>query len=455
MTDDVLAAIRSVSDRALREISPPRTESVISADPQDTLLLDALAARADPGGVDLSGAKLRTTRRALLKLIRPSTEAQWAFNTDVHRALSQAMAAIRSERSGLDAVRAGLVSLEVLADAGSARVSDLQDAVNDRPTRAEFEALSGLVDRMNSESATRTDFDDAADRYNAGIDRLESMLHHQQHRVDDLAGAVGRLEAAVERSQGELARHRSVVDLAMRELRSSASEGGPDVDAATRPLDESYDQFYDEFEAALRGSREHLLEQQRQYLTMVSEVPGPVLDIGPGRGEWLQLLGDTGIEASGVDINSKFVAECTSRGLDVVHADAFDHLRSLPESSLGAITAFQVVEHLPFEALVDLLGLCLVALRPGGVLILETPNPSNLKVGAMTFWNDPSHVHPLPPSMFEFLVAWRGFTDVAIYFPNSGPQRSLVIDGVQSDELDDINWAMFGPLDYAIVARRP
>jgi len=198
-----------------------------------------------------------------------------------------------------------------------------------------------------------------------------------------------------------------------------------------------------------------VLARQREYVGLVTDLPGPVLDIGPGRGEWLELLREAGIQASGVDTNAEFVSGCTARGLDVVHADAFQHLKEIPEASLGAITAFQVVEHLPFEVLVDLLGLCLVALRPGGVLILETPNPSNLKVGAMTFWNDPSHVHPLPPHMLEFLLTWRGFVDTIVHFPDPDTVRELTIDGVESSELDDINWAMFGPLDYSIVARRP
>jgi len=423
MTDDVLAAIRSVSDRARNEITSSPSETHVEVDSREGLLLAALAARVDPGGVDLSEARLRTVRRALLKLIRPATESQSAFNADVHRAMAQVMDAVRADRTRLNAIGAGLTSVELFDDVADSRISQLEQLAGQKPTRTEFEALNGMV-------------------------------HHLGQRIDDLVDLVARVDARLERSQAELARHRAVVDLTMRELRATLPDEKPDVSAVTRPLDESYDRFYEDFEAALRGSREQLLAQQREYVDLVSDSPGPVLDIGPGRGEWLELLGEVGIEARGVDINSKFVEGCRSRGLDVVHGDAFDHLREIPECSLGAITAFQVVEHLPFESLVDLLGLCLVALRPGGVLIMETPNPSNLKVGAMTFWNDPSHVHPLPPHLLEFLVRWRGFVDVTTRFPGSDPRRALEIAGVESAELDDLNWAMFGPLDYAIVARR-
>jgi len=468
MADDALSAIRAVSEKALRDISPPVVKAAIAGDPQDDLLLAALAARVDPGGVDLSGARLRNTRRVLLKLVRPATESQWAFNADVERALSRTLAAIRAQKVDLDVVRAGLCSAEILADNTDARVGELEDAINGMSTRSEIESAERrhISEIESAERRHISEIESAERRHIAAVNELRGILdqqaskfdqvsNQQADRLDALASSVEKLAAAVERSQGELARHRAVVDLALRELRSSLPTDGPDLEAVTRPLDESYDRFYDDFESVFRGTREQVMERQREYLALVADIPGPVLDIGPGRGEWLELLRDAGISASGVDTNSEFVAGCTDRGLDVIHADAFDHLRKVPESSLGAITAFQVVEHLPFEVLVDLLGLCLVALRPGGVLILETPNPSNLKVGAMTFWNDPSHVHPLPPHMLEFLVKWRGFVDAKVHFPERAATQSLEIAGVDSGALDDINWAMFGPLDYAIVARRP
>jgi len=423
MADDILDSIRSVTDRAIERIAPGSLPAAPSAGPQQRLLLDAMAARVDPGGVPLSGVRLRTIRRVLLKLIRPSTESQWAFNLDVHRALSDALAGIRAEKASLDTVRAGLVSLEILAD-----------------TR---------------EASVRNDLDELRGSVGYRVDMLNESTVRLTERVEEMADSVERIAADLQRSRGELARHRAVVDLVLRELRSSENSDGPDIAAITRPLDDSYDSFYEDFESVFRGSREDVMKTQRPYIDLVADLPGPVLDIGPGRGEWLELLKDAGVESGGVEINAEFVASCHSRGLDVTHADAFDHLRAIPEASLGAITAFQVVEHLPFEQLVDLLGLCLVAMRPDAVLILETPNPSNLKVGSMSFWNDPSHIHPLPPGMLEFLVQWRGFTNTEVRFPPPPVSRALAIEGDDSRELDDINWAMFGPEDYAVVAYRP
>ncbi len=441
-TDNALAAIRSVTDRALAEIDPEATRVSAPLSSDQDLLLQSLATRSDPGGIDISGARLRTIRRVLLKLMRPSTEFQWGFNADVRRALLDLMTESRTRRSELDSTRAELASLELQAEAD----------------RREIHTLMKRVEVLDRQMARKVDTDSAHElevRLAALAGDLRGQLLHESTRVEEFETVGSDLRAQLERTRGDLDRHRAVLDMALRELRSARPDDAPDLSAVTRPLDESFDTFYQDLESALRGSRDQVMKSQRDYLNLVRDLPGPLLDIGPGRGEWLELLLDSGLEASGVDINALFVEECASRGLDVVHADAFDHLRSTPEGSLGAVTAFQVVEHLPFEALVDLLALCFVALKPGGVLIFETPNPSNLKVGAMSFWNDPSHVHPLPPHMLEFLVQWRGFVDVVIRFPEHPAPRSLDIGGAASRELDDINWAMFGPEDYAIVARRP
>jgi len=423
MADEVLDSIRVVTDRAIERIAPGSLPAAPIAGPQERLLLDAMAARIDPGGVPLSGVRLRTIRRVLLKLIRPSTESQWAFNLDVHRALSDALGEIRTGKASLDTVRSGLVSLEILADTREASV------------RKDLDELRGSVGYQ-------------IDMLNESTDRLAEQL-------ESLTTTVETLVVDLRQSRGELSRHRAVVDLVMREMRSTSSPDSPDVEVITQPLDESYDSFYADFESVFRGSREDIRRRQLEYVDLVADAPGPLLDIGPGRGEWLELLSEAGIEATGVDTNAEFVAVCRDRNLDVVHGDAFDHLRSVPEASLGAVTAFQVVEHLPFESLVDLLGLCLVALRPDGVLIVETPNPSNVNVGAASFWLDPSHVHPLPADMLEFLVKWRGFVDTSVHYPAPEVTRSLSGLGQPSSELDDLNRAMFGPMDYAVVARRP
>ena len=134
-----------------------------------------------------------------------------------------------------------------------------------------------------------------------------------------------------------------------------------------------------------------------------------MVDARCGRGEWLELLLDEGIPARGVDENALIVRQCRELGLDVIHGDAISHLESVPERTLSAVTAFHIVEHLSLPRHLQLLVAAHRALAPNGVLVLETPNPENLVVGAWTFHMDPSHMRPLPPTLLRFLLEAVGF----------------------------------------------
>jgi len=191
------------------------------------------------------------------------------------------------------------------------------------------------------------------------------------------------------------------------------------------------DALYVVFEDRFRGSREEIKGRVREHLGLVeavkaASVDGPVLDIGCGRGEWLELLREQGYAARGVDKNRIMVSECRTRGLDAVAGEAVDYLKSQEGEAFAAITGFHLVEHLPFDALIRLLDESLRGLKPGGVAVFETPNPENLVVGACNFYSDPTHRHPIPPALLSFLLESRGFENIEIrrlhpneYFLNS------------------------------------
>ncbi|MDN4035471.1 bifunctional 2-polyprenyl-6-hydroxyphenol methylase/3-demethylubiquinol 3-O-methyltransferase UbiG [Massilia sp. YIM B02443] len=172
--------------------------------------------------------------------------------------------------------------------------------------------------------------------------------------------------------------------------------------------------FYRAFEDRYRGSRETIKERLRAYAPFTAPLlqagaPARALDLGCGRGEWLELLGEQGFEAQGVDLDDGMLAACRERGLAARHQDALAALREQPEGSLALVSAFHLVEHLPFELVQDLIADALRALRPGGLLIMETPNPENLTVGATSFYRDPTHVRPLPPDLLGFAADHAGF----------------------------------------------
>lgn len=173
------------------------------------------------------------------------------------------------------------------------------------------------------------------------------------------------------------------------------------------------DQFYRAFEARFRGSRELIRQRLEVYLPLVTPLaknsPAKVLDVGCGRGEWIELLAAHGFDALGVDLDDGMLSEAQALGLNVAKQDALEALDAAPEGSLAIVSGFHIAEHLPFEVLSDLIKRAHRALRPGGLLILETPNAENLRVGTLSFHNDPTHVKPIPPQVMAFLGEYHGF----------------------------------------------
>ncbi|CAN7708061.1 class I SAM-dependent methyltransferase [Duganella sp. LjRoot269] len=172
--------------------------------------------------------------------------------------------------------------------------------------------------------------------------------------------------------------------------------------------------FYRAFEDRYRGARAIIKDRLRAYLPFIAPLatlqqPPAALDLGCGRGEWLELLGEQGFHARGVDLDEGMLAACRERGLDVELGDAIACLRALPDRSLALVSAFHLVEHIPFELLQALVAEAQRVLLPGGLLIMETPNPENLVVGASSFYLDPTHLRPLPPQLLAFVTEFGGF----------------------------------------------
>ena len=216
--------------------------------------------------------------------------------------------------------------------------------------------------------------------------------------------------------------------------------------------------IYAGIEDVFRGDSVTVLGGQNRYKEYLGSVSAefPLLDLGCGRGEWLKSLSDEGIPASGIDSNEWFVDQCRTNGLAVEHGDIFDHIRQLPDESLGAITLFQVVEHLPFVRVLQLFDEACRTLITGGVLIAEVPNAKNLRVGSGTFWIDPTHERPWYPELLEFLARQAGFAQVSGQYANPlRPEPDLTdlpvsVRGV----INSFYEAIDGPADYAVVAYR-
>ena len=215
--------------------------------------------------------------------------------------------------------------------------------------------------------------------------------------------------------------------------------------------------MYVSFEDRFRGDRADIKQRVAVYLPMieaaqVGTLDAPIVDVGCGRGEWLELLKERSLTARGVDLNRIMVNECRERGFEVVEADALHYLRELPDNSLGAVTGMHIIEHLPLPTLIALLDESLRVLRPGGLAIFETPNPENLVVGACNFYMDPTHHNPLPPPMVEYLIEARGFVRVEIRRWRQGLQDSLQFLPAETSGATELNLLIRMAKDYYFAA---
>ena len=184
-----------------------------------------------------------------------------------------------------------------------------------------------------------------------------------------------------------------------------------------------FDEYYLNFENKFRGSRESILKRYESYLDYVpflnNHTDQKSLDIGCGRGEWVQLLQNKGIESHGIDQNPMMLKLAYDNELkNIQNVDAFEYLKNVKKNTFDLITAFHIIEHIPFEKLVYLLQEIKRVAKPNATMLLETPNPNNLQVAACNFYTDPTHLNPLPANMIQFLVEYIGFVDVKVHYLN-------------------------------------
>jgi SAM-dependent methyltransferase len=210
------------------------------------------------------------------------------------------------------------------------------------------------------------------------------------------------------------------------------------------------DIFYAKFEDRFRGSEKLITERLEDYLPLfinskVDFSKSPVLDIGSGRGEFLQLLKLHKINAVGLDINYDMVKRSKEKGLEVAQGDALEYLESGGSQRFGAVTGFHIVEHIPFDALMKIFSVAHRSLKSNGFVLFETPNPENVTVGSSGFYMDPSHLNPLPPQLLAFALETCGFRKVEIMrlHPSVRPEDLHLHEQIAN--------YFYGALDYAVI----
>ena len=396
-------------------------------------------------------------------VVGPYLQRQLAFNSLLVDHINRNAAARREAHRSAEATAAGLrQQLAALAEFEARLMQYLQQVTayvdtKDRDTAGGALVLNASLSGLAENLAKRWESMSAREQ------RFRSQTDALTAAHDDLRSTIGPLQ------QGFMT--------LKRELETLAAAGGPpSTDPGSRipaPEAPSGDAFapaldaykYVGFEDRFRGSREVIRARLESYLPLF-EGKADVLDVGCGRGEFLDLLAAHGIAARGIDLNHEMAESCRARGLDVTEADAVGYLTSLADGSLGGVFSAQVVEHLHPGYLLRFLELAFYKLRPGGRLVLETLNPACWVAFFESYIRDITHVWPLHPDTLKYLVVASGFTTATVEFRSPVPEQDrlqpIAVPAGAPAELSDLaeafnanveklNSRMFTYLDYAVI----
>jgi O-antigen chain-terminating methyltransferase len=402
---------------------------------------------------------LNSTIQRLKRLVSRALDWHVREQVEFNRAM---VACVQSTIEALNDANRGLAGY-------SARIDGLREEFNLAFHELRNEAQQ-LVDVRTHWSQWRVDWENKLAANEIHFLKSVAELHGSfQHRVtlmdanyrEQVKAHHANFEAAMVRQSEEIHKrfwadldrirteYETLIHAELRLARQKASLArvADQVAGSAPPEFENIDWL--KFAEKFRGSESAVRERQQIYAARFGN-HAPVLDIGCGRGETLEVFREAGIVARGIDLNDDSIALCRNKGLDAEKADMFAYLDSLADSSFGGAVCCQVVEHLPPERLPEMIRLLHDKLRAGALMAIETPNPECLAIFATHFYIDPTHRHPIPPALLSFYLEEAGFGRIEVerLYPavDAMPSLAELPEAFQKD--------FFGSLDYAIFATR-
>ena len=390
----------------------------------------------------------RTVARVLDWHIRDQVE----FNRKTVACIDAAIEALNDNNRALNELGSRVAAAQASANPAAAALQDLRDHWVEwrdewerKLARTEIQFLRSLADLQGAGQQRSVEMESAF--------RALLLSQHEAFKGElqrSAAEIQQRLWADMERFRVEYER---VIHSELRMVRQRAQTAAPaavpttsePASPAAGPMPFDYARFAEKF----RGPEEYVKAGQKIYLPYFTGRHN-VLDIGCGRGEFLESMRDAGVSAKGIDLSEESIALCRSKGLDAGRADLFEYLVNIPEASLDGIFCSQVVEHLPPDRLPEMIKLCASRLERNGVIAIETPNPECLAIFATHFYLDPTHQRPVPHPLLAFYLEEFGMGSIEV--------RKLSPAGETMSGLaslpEDFREAFFGGLDYAILAKK-
>jgi 2-polyprenyl-3-methyl-5-hydroxy-6-metoxy-1,4-benzoquinol methylase len=466
--DELMAAIREVRERAqarapqgelglkgvnapdlmpllhARDAAEAKVAAIGSVNPRRGGLLNSLAQSAKrliARGLDWHVREQIEFNRASMACVQASLEAL----TDLGRSMAAMVAYHQQLRREVEALSEPMHELSQKCDDLARHWAEWRTGFEERRSASEIHQLR-TISELQAAFQHRVTLMDQNFRESLRMQHGEFTRALEQNTLD----VQQRLWKDLERIRAE---YEKLIHSELRMLRQKSALGAttPSTQAAsTNAAGGEIKIDWMRFAEVFRGSEDRIRTQHKRYAERFASAPGEILDLGCGRGEFLEAARNAGLLARGVDLSEENVALCASKGLNATHADMFAHLESLPDRSLGGVLCSQVIEHLPPHLLPELVRLLAAKVHPGGLVAIETPNPECLAIFATHFYIDPTHTRPVPPALLCFYLQEAGFGNLEVDRLEPAVDSMPALAALPAE----VRNAFFGALDYAVIARK-
>ncbi len=434
--EELAAAIREVQERVrtrVSQVSPSDLMPLVHARDAAEAKIAAIGT-VNPRPPGFKNSIIQFFKRLVARSLDWHVREQIEFNRASMACVQASLEALTELNHGLSALAAqnqGVQDIRSHWDQWRTAYDERQAASEIHLLRAVSELQASFQHRVTlMEQNFRESIRQMHGEYNAEMDRR--TVEVQKRMWEDIRGTYDELI------------HRELRVLRQKQAASVYAPAAASPPAEHLPID------WIRFAETFRGSQEKIREQQQRYVQKFAGAPGQILDLGCGRGEFLEAAREAGLTARGIDQNEECVGLCRSKGLDAECAELFTFLDALPDHSLGGAYCSQVVEHLQPAGVPRLVQLLARKLRAGALVVIETPNPECLAIFATHFYLDPTHTRPVPAALLRFYLEEAGFgnIDVERLVPavESMPALAELPAGFRE--------AFFGGLDYAIYGRK-